>query len=134
MLEFQGWATLRESFTESGEDPDLLRNITENIKSEVEQIRHDNLEIGVRYLNGTPRLWVVGYSNHRASEWEEILRLYRFIASAAPGSYGELSFWDDEDETGRNNAYQLYVLRKGALTLEVDPFLSPCIPKLEDPD
>ena len=131
MLEYQGWATLREAFREEDESELKLVLAVDEIKEHVRQTATTNLIVNVSGLNGIWRLWLMGASNRKDARFWNAVELFRTIARIAPGTYGQLSFWDDEEAGDLKNCYQVYVLKKGILTLEVDPFLSPCIPRLE---
>ena len=39
---------------------------------------------------------------------------------------------DDEDRTGMENEFQVFVIARGKIRREKDPFLSPFIPAVED--
>lgn len=133
MLEYQGWATVREAFRESDEDDALLGEAIKAIRKRVEDVgAQTNVRAEFLTLNGSPRLMVVGVGNRKDSRWEATLELFSFIAKVAPGSYGELSFWDDEEADGKNEVYQSYIMKKGMIALQEHPFLSPCYQELEE--
>jgi hypothetical protein len=132
MFEYQGWATISESVSEADENGDMLSEIIRQIESKISMVQSEHFELGMKYFNAEPRLWVIGCSNRKRSDWDDVVKLFRFIAEISPGSYGILSFWDDEDVDGLSNIYQAYVLRRGALEKKIDPFLSPCIQTLRD--
>jgi len=76
---------------------------------------------------------VGGASNHKTNPWFDALELFEWLAQNARGSYGLLHLEDNEDQEGFNNQFQVYVLKKGKLTKQNDPFLSPRIPEIEAP-
>ncbi len=134
MLEYQGWVTIRESYNESQESEELLANIWNQLHEKLSILERDehNRFIKLKIFNGEKKLLVCGCSNHKDSRWAEVLDLYQWISKNAVGSYGLLHFFDDEDNDGLNNQFQVYVLKKGNLIKVVDPFLSPFISELED--
>ncbi len=132
MFEYQGWATIRESYLEEFESEKLLVDIVSKIKKVIKNIDDKPQVIGLRHINGVPRLWIMGFSNHKGNDWNQAYDLFTMIASTAPGSYGVLSYRDDEDQNGNDNSINMYVLKKGQLSFHQDPFLSPCIPSIEE--
>lgn len=91
-----------------------------------------NVVLSVSVMNGQAQLWTEGFKNHSATIGQELLDLFRYIAHVAPGSYGLLYIWDDED-LACDNEFRAYVLARGAFTERADPFLSPVVPTIEDP-
>ncbi|MCL2013239.1 MAG: immunity 7 family protein [Cystobacterineae bacterium] len=72
------------------------------------------------------------YKNRITQEVEEALSLFKCIAEKAKGSYGLLYFHDDEDVSGKDNFFQVYVLARGAIKTMTDTFLSPLVPVVEE--
>lgn len=132
MLEYQGWATISEASSEEDECDRRLVDVVSKIEKKIDIIRSEHYELGLKYFNAEPRLWVMGYSNRKRSDWDGIVGLFKYIAEISYGSYGVLSFWDDEDIDGLANMYQSYVLKRGGVKLKIDPFLSPCVKTLKD--
>ena len=83
------------------------------------------------FQNGSYRVLLSGVKNRRTSIFDEYLELYRLLAEAMPGSYGELSFIDEDNEEA-GVLVEVYVLRKGTLERFINPFLSPFHPKVEE--
>src|SRR5690348_3479590 len=97
-------------------------------------VRDLNLGTGsveLRMVNGMSQLHMSGFANHRAGEGQEMVDLFQHVGKLAPGSYGLLYIRDDEDAGGRNNEFQVLVMKRGAVPERSDPFLSPCIPEIE---
>jgi Immunity protein 7 len=86
----------------------------------------------LRWVNGSPLCHFGGFSNHRNSTFDDLLAGVRGVAKRAPGSYGLVYYWDDEDPEHRSG-FRVLVIRRGQLTEEADPFLSPAVPMIEDP-
>ena len=75
--------------------------------------------------------WVLALLVHGIQEWEEIMAYFQTLAAKAPGSYGILSCRDDEDPV-KNNAFQIFILKKGRIIETDDIWLSPCVPEIEE--
>jgi hypothetical protein len=85
----------------------------------------------VRWVNGVCMVWFAGCPNHRH---DRVLDLFPWLGRLAPGSYGLLYVWDDEaGEAGEaENQFRVWRLARGLVEERADPFLSPCIPTIED--
>jgi hypothetical protein len=79
--------------------------------------------------NGITTLLMSGQHNHQA---DYVLEIYVWLGQTAPGSYGLLYISDDEDESA-SGVFTVYVMRRGEVTEQADPFLSPRIPTIEAP-
>lgn len=129
MFEYHGWAHIRET---AGLDDDDAR-----LRSQVEDIRRLLADLGeyglldLRRLNGFPFLHVAGMPNHRGEWGAQIIDLFRKVGEIAPGSFGLLYVWDDEDAE-HANAFRVFRLVRGTLTEHADSLLSPLIPTVED--
>jgi hypothetical protein len=80
--------------------------------------------------NGMIVLMAHGQRNHR---FEPVIDLFRWVAESLPLSFGLLYVHDDEQQ-GRGNEFRVWRLAKGELKENDDPFLSPVIPTVEEPD
>lgn len=129
MYEWHGWATIRDTCS----DEDSIEWVSEATLSTVRSLLTDQvsppLEIGdLRCLNGDWQVWLAGYRNHRR---RGLVPLYHAIALAAPGSYGMLHVRDDEHPDSPEQ-WLSFVMTRGAVRSEVDRFLSPHRPRVED--
>lgn len=138
MFEYQGWATILPTYYEDDAAEDAFDDETAaELIAELEKLAADhkacniNNACGIGYMNGNLRCWFMGYSNHRCQEWEEIMAYFQTLAAKAPGSYGILSCRDDEDPV-KNNAFQIFILKKGRIIEADDIWLSPCVPEIEE--
>ena len=131
MVELHGWALIRESYTVDNEDANLAQ-IVEELRREINRIDADDRLIGVNYSNSEACLIATRCTNHFSEDIAEVIELFETVARIAPGSYGLLYIRNDEDIARHNNAFRAYVLSRGSLRLQQDPFLSPCIPMIED--
>ncbi|MDL4820783.1 Imm7 family immunity protein [Actinomadura opuntiae] len=132
MFEYHGWVTIQSSAGDE-DDEDVVG--AHNTVSAV--VRESGLGTGsveLRMVNGMSQLRVSGFANHRAGEGQEIIELFGRIGKLAPGSYGLLYFRDDEDRDGKANEFQVLVMKRGTVSQNSDPFLSPCVPEIEDAD
>ncbi|WP_030759009.1 MULTISPECIES: Imm7 family immunity protein [unclassified Streptomyces] len=127
MFEYHGWITVHESATDD-DDPARQAEIVEVIQRRVDEIAGPYL-LDLRRMNGELFLHLGGFSNHRAPE---ILDLFRYVGTVAPGSYGLLHVRDDEDPRHENEVRVLRLVR-GSVTEHTESSLSPCSPVLEDP-
>ena len=131
MFEYQGWATILASYHENEAQEENFDKASRLLIDKLNSIAAPHFESGIKYFNGSLRCWFIGFSNHCAQEWFEILEFYRLLAENAPGSYGILSCRDDEDED-KNNEFRIFVLKKGKVIEVNDLLLSPCIPEIEE--
>lgn len=130
MYEFHGWAAIRQSPQE--EDVDRSWEIHTTLQEHISVLDWTPGALDLRFVNGADHLWLAHFYNHRpAGTWDPV-ELFQYVARIAPGSYGLLYIWDDEDRDGFQNQFQVYVLARGEVYRRMDPFLSPCIPVLED--
>lgn len=126
MFSFHGWAVVREAHDESTENPRALADVLRR----TEQFIDNEMEFSGRLhqTNGEHHLLTSGASNHyRASP----LALFKLLADVSSGSYGLLYVHDDENVEGLANSFQVWVLRKGTLSIASDTFLSPVFPTIE---
>lgn len=130
MYEYHGWVTIRE--TPTCDDEKNLELKILKIKEFIRNLQWCNGVLRLHAVNGEYLVIVSGLTNHKSQEANDLLNLYSYIAEEASGSYGLLHIWDDEDKSGLDNKFQVYVLVRGQVTLREDPFLSPCIPVIED--
>ncbi|MGV3723616.1 MAG: Imm7 family immunity protein [Actinomycetota bacterium] len=125
MFEYHGWAVVREGPYEI--DCGQLAQIVDELKAVIGEFGDGSGVADVRWTNATPMVWFAGCPNHRH---DCIFGLFPWLAKRAPGSYGLLYVWDEEDPTHHNN-FQVWRLRRGEVEQQLDPFLSPCQPVIE---
>ncbi len=130
MYELHGWANIRENTIEV--DDDGLNKIVDQIKEVISKLQWDRGLLQLNGINGEYHLTISCATNHRGQVTDDILGLYRYIANIASGSYGIIYIRDDEDMKGYENQFQVFVLVRGKLCKQEDPFLSPVIPVVED--
>jgi hypothetical protein len=132
MFEYHAWITIQHS---AGDEDDAdLRAAHARVEKELESLRGGTSLVDLRWVNGMSQLHISGFLNHRSGEGQSVIDAFHRVGQVAPGSYGVLYMLDDEDPSGKNNEFQVLVMRRGHVTQQSDAFLSPCIPVIEDAD
>jgi hypothetical protein len=132
MFEYHAWVTVQYS---AGDEEDTdLKAAHDQVAVELERLRGGTSLVNLRWVNGMSQLHISGFINHRSGEGQEVIDSFHRVGEVAPGSYGALYMFDDEDPGGKRNEFQVLVMRRGRVTQEADRFLSPCIPMIEDED
>ncbi|WP_392563680.1 Imm7 family immunity protein [Orbus wheelerorum] len=131
MVEYYGWISISDSTYES--DDNEMNSILENINSFIltNEMNESLGVIKIHKVNGLSQLLLSGCRNRLSQEVIDIFELYKYIASIAKGSYGLLYLKNDESDDAFNE-FEVFVLARGKIRKEKDPFLSPCIPTIED--
>ncbi|MDE7423337.1 MAG: immunity 7 family protein [Lachnospiraceae bacterium] len=130
MIELHGWITIREHYQATETEEENIHIVVSHIKEELNKQLWFHPQIKV--LNGEYYMEFTLFANHKNCEVGEIFQLYKTIGQVAKGSYGLIYLHDDEDNSGRQNEFQVFVLAKGEVKQCNDPFLSPFIPVVED--
>lgn len=126
MFEYHGWATVRED-TYNIDDGRLV-GIVEELRRTIDTFESGSGVTDVRWVNGNCMVWFAGCPNHRC---QDVFGLLPWLAERAPGSYGLLYVRDDESPEFANE-FRVWRLLRGRVEEKADPFLSPCIPTIED--
>lgn len=132
MFEYHGWITVRNSPGEEEDEGALPDSVRAGIDDQLMTVEDGTSLIHRQTVNGAIQIHLAGFLNHRSSQGDALIEAFKRIAALAPGSYGLLYVWDDEDPDGRRNEFQAFVMRRGQVTRQSDSFLSPCIPTIED--
>jgi hypothetical protein len=132
VFEWHGWAVIRGSA--GVEDDEEADRIEAERLARVRELVADasgvpNEIIDLRPANGAMHLWLAGNRNHHNPH---VRTFYKLVAVTAPGSYGILYTFDNEDNH-EGNAWTRWVMRRGAVHPEIDTALSPHIGLVEDP-
>ncbi|NNK67830.1 MAG: hypothetical protein HKO95_13970, partial [Rhodobacteraceae bacterium] len=70
MIEYQGWATIREAYREEDEDDAVLADIAAQLEARVAELAgRDWSACTFRNINGAWRLSVMGNRNHASGDW-----------------------------------------------------------------
>jgi hypothetical protein len=128
MLEFHGWAVLAEDT--AGYDLQLETEIADIVRRRIDSGVDDLRCAGVASGNMITSAWFHGQYNHPRSG---PLNFLRFIGEQAPGAYGMLYLRDTDDNPNHLNEFKVWRLARGNVQPFNDPFLSPCVPTIEDP-
>ncbi|WP_119726394.1 Imm7 family immunity protein [Thermomonospora amylolytica] len=131
MYQVTGWFVVRASpgDTELAEEGRVHREIAELVGG-FGWAGHFQMKV----VNGEGFVTVATLTNHRGGEAADLELFLRELCRVAPGSYGLLHEWDDETaEWPGENAFKVYVLARGRVTVREDPFFSPLVPTIEDP-
>jgi hypothetical protein len=131
MYGIYGWVIIRDSAYES--DDAALSAVVARVRSRVEAYGFTNPGVRLQVLNAEYHLMISGLSNHKNSGTDEVHALLRYVAEVAPASYGIIYVQDDEDPL-HDNEFQVWVLARGQLSSKKDPFLSPVVPTIDDPE
>ena len=71
----------------------------------------------------------------RRSEAEDLESLLHLIVREFKGAYGLVYIFDEGMEmTDGRGIYSVKIIKRGQVTVSLDPFLSPTIPNVEDED
>lgn len=130
MIELHGWVTVRETYKAAMDEEEQIDLIVQKIQDIIESLHW--FKPTIKVMNGEYFLEFTLYSNRKDSRSREVFELYSRIGELAPGSYGLIYLYDDEDVEGRENRFQVFSLARGIVEEREDTFLSPVIPMIED--
>ena len=99
------------------------------VLKELAGVQSDLQTADLRIANGSAHLWMAGLRNHRQ---DTVVEAFRRIADAAPWSYGLLHVYDDEARGANENRWVAWVMKRGSVAPEADPYLSPHVGVVED--
>jgi hypothetical protein len=129
VLEYHGWVTIQATAT-GYHEPALLDRIVERVRRAVRDFAGLDL-VDLRWVNGLPVLHFGGADKHGATMAPELLDLFTRIGELAPGSYGLLHVWDDQDLL-HDNEFRVHRMARGQVTENADTLLSPIAPTIVD--
>lgn len=131
MHEFHAWIGLAES---TFEDDDVkFAAAVERLEAIVAQESWHDARFEVFNLNGFYFLTATGQVNRRRDEGERLDLLISETVRLLPGSWGLVYERDDSMPVPPGpNAFRVRVIARGRIEERLDPFLSPCIPVIED--
>jgi hypothetical protein len=131
MIEYHGWAVIRESYDEKREDEYKANEVISAIRDRIKTFGTNEF-YDLRNLNGSFHLIIEAAHNHRN---DEIIEFFKWVANTSIGSYGLLYVHDDEDyEHGNENKFKVLRMKKGQVDEIDDVYLSPYFPTVEDPN
>ena len=132
MFEYHGWISIIVAPYDVENEDEKLHQVVTYSKNLIEQTLPKHHIAELKPINGEYMASFAGLANHSSSVAEAIISIFKKIGQKAPGSYGILYFWNDED-TNSNNKFSVGRLARGKFEVLEDCYLSPRIPKLEDP-
>jgi len=131
-MEINGWAIFWESYGWDEDINDQRDRIAVEVENQIDAMAlRDWVNLG-RY-NGNPMLQVALQTDHYDETTDRIIEFFHYLMEAAPGSYGKLHIRDQEGRFGDPNVMHLLLMARGSITRTVDPFFTPCVPKIADP-
>jgi immunity protein 7 of polymorphic toxin system len=131
MYEFHGWFGIAES-PEEADAGGLAEGLTE-LRGMIAEIDWVSGEVALTLQNGQHFVTANGLINRRRDEAEELDELLQYIADRFPGSWGILyERSDDMDKPPGPGVFRVRVMARGEVQVRLDPFLSPCVPVIED--
>lgn len=132
MIELHGWVTIRETYKATFDEEEKVDLLVKRIQEIIEKSSWFKPE--VKAQNGDWFIEFSIYTNRINSQTQEVFELYKNIGEIAEGSYGLIYMYNDEDTNGKENQFQVFSLARGIVKENIDPFLSPIIPTIEDED
>ncbi|MEU7186289.1 Imm7 family immunity protein [Streptomyces sp. NPDC045369] len=131
MYEFHGWFGIAETPEEA--DAGSLSEGVEDLRSRIAVLQWATAEVQLKSYNGQHFLIATGLVNRRRDEAAELNDLLDHVAARFRGAWG-LLYERSDDFIGQPGygAFRVRVMARGALIDRLDPFLSPCIPTIED--
>lgn len=126
MAQYHGWIALRSTAADVEDEPPLR---LEEIRTLVDALAGYAL-MDLRPLNGRYFIHCGGNPNH-GGHAERVIELFRQVGRLAPGSYGLLHVWDDEDKH-HPDGFRVFRLVRGQVSEHADALLSPVTPTLGD--
>jgi hypothetical protein len=129
MYEYHGWVALW--MTTDGEGELRAPPVPDPVADYIAALDWYNGFCDLRWFNRHRFVHFGGYTNRPRTVPEEMMALLRLIAREAPASYGLVYTQDDEDPVAYNE-WRVWVLARGQIRMETDPFLSPRNPTTSD--
>jgi len=135
MIELYAWANIWGDELQEDEYSCYSRIVEPLIKSKLNEFHWlENPSLGImnfQYLNGELTLNVILKTNRFKKSSQDVFDIFNYIAEIAKGSYGLIYMYDSENLKGKDNVFQVFVLKDGALKEAIDPFLSPILPDID---
>lgn len=129
MFEYHGWVTVQA--TASGDDDAaLLERLVDRVHRAIRDAGDVDL-VDLRWSAGMPMLHFAGFDKHGGRLAPDLLELFTRAGELAPGSYGLLYMWDDQDPE-HDNEFRVYRMARGQVTEREDPHLTPVAPTVLD--
>ncbi|QRP45920.1 immunity 7 family protein [Amycolatopsis sp. FDAARGOS 1241] len=129
MYEYHGWVTI--AATASGDDDaNLLERLVDRVHRAVRDARTLDL-VDLRWSAGMPMLHLGGLDKHGGAIAPELIETFTRVGELAPGSYGLLYVWDDQDPD-HDNEFRVFRMARGLVSEHSDTQLTPVAPTVLD--
>ncbi|MFF0144555.1 immunity protein 7 of polymorphic toxin system [Amycolatopsis sulphurea] len=129
MFEYHGWVTI--AATASGDDDAaLLERLVDRVHRTLRDAGTLDL-VDLRWSSGLPMLHLGGLDKHGGAISPELLETFARVGELAPGSYGLLHVWDDQDPEC-DNEFRVFRMARGQVSEQRDPHLTPVAPTVLD--
>jgi Immunity protein 7 len=132
VFEYHGWLVVSAAPHETDDEYRVTDAAVDYLRGQLEEIADAPGLRDLRWVNGTAQCHFGGFANRRDGTFDHLLAAMHGVAKRAPGSYGLFQYLDDEHPEHRDG-FRVLVIRRGQLAEEADPFLSPTVPVIEDP-
>ena len=133
MFQYHGWLVISAAPHETDTEYRDTHAAVDHLRALLGEIADAPGLRDLRWVNGMAQCHFGGYSNRRNNTWDHLLAAVHGVARRAPGTYGLIHYWDLNDPE-RRNGFRVLVIRRGQISEQPDPFLSPAVPVIEDPD
>lgn len=128
-LVWQGWISIQTDPNE--EHFDELKKVIRELEIFMKPLQRANQLFEIKPFNLEQILFIAGSHNHDIGYSNSIVELLNKVAELAPASHGLVYVRWPEHPTLWNQ-YRVYKMARGKITIEDDPFFSPCSPVIED--
>ncbi|MET7990666.1 immunity 7 family protein [Amycolatopsis sp. NPDC005232] len=129
MYEYHGWVTIAAT-TSGDDDAALLERLVDRVHRAVRDAGTLDL-VDLRWSAGMPMLHLGGLDKHGGAIAPELLETFTRVGELAPGSYGLLHVWDDQDPD-HDNEFRVFRMARGLVTEFRDEHLTPVAPTVLD--
>lgn len=132
MYEFHGWIKLAESTSEI--DEGSLESKCKKLRDVLSKIEWSSGRAELLLLNGLYTLVLNAIPNRRRGESRELNELILLVLEEFKGAYGIIYEYDEQSEVAAGQGvFSVRVVKRGQCESQLDPFLSPVVPVVEDP-
>lgn len=133
MITENGWAVISESYIYDDDLYDQKGRILADILAYIDR-SIVAAKVDMYYLSGSPVFHFALGTNHYTADTDDLIALFRYIAQVAPGSYGQLHVYDDENRFENSVVMDVFVMCRGEVVRRLDPYFTPYLPNVEGPD
>lgn len=127
-VEFKGWVSINNNRDEGSYDD--LKKVIIQLNAFIDSLGLKHQLCEIRSIGLMDILLIGGVYNHDNGYSDALLSLLNKVAELTPLSYGLVYVRRPEDEFAWND-FKVYKVARGSVTIENDPFLSPCNPIIE---